>query len=117
MDDKDKLKAINALNDDRNKLTMIDVEEFWSVFGDINHLLGMLVVSSHHDDEDMIDKGAQAAAIVMTRLVSIVMPECSSDEVIKEMEKSRDNFNAHKEAILMAKTIINTERDFTDDRN
>ena len=105
------------MNDDRNKLTMIDVEEFWSVFGDINQLLAMLVISSHHDDDDMIDKGAAACAVVMTRLVSAVMPESSSEEVISAMDKSRDNFKAHKEAILMAKHIIEKEGNHTNDIN
>ena len=102
---------------ENNKLTLINMKEFWEVFGDINHLLGMLIMGAHWDDEEMTNSGLEACAMVMTKLIRSVVPSASREEIASAIDESYEKFNAHRDTFLRAKSIIDKRENFTNDRN
>ena len=102
---------------ENHKVTLIDTKEFWEVFGDINHLLSMLIIGAHWDDDEMTEQGARACALIMARLMRSVMPGASPEEISNAIDESNAKFEAHRDTFLKARKMIDNKGNFTNDRN
>ena len=58
-----------------------DREEFLDLYGDMHSFIGMILHIAHGDDEEMMNKSARAAATLMARLVTMVLPDITNEEV------------------------------------
>ena len=85
-----------------------DREEFLDLYGDMHSFIGMILHIAHGDDKEMMNKAAKAAATLMAKLVTMILPDITNEEVYDTFakgEKRVQKWSNEAEEVLKSNEI------------
>ena len=83
-------------------------DKFLNLYGDMHSFIGMILHIAHGDDEEMMNKSARAAATLMARLVTMVLPDITNEEVYATFVKGDERvqkWSSEVKAIMKSNEI------------